>query len=211
MAYTSPTRWSSGWNARPLPRRLQVRARQEPSVSDAARKRSRVFLPSRPPTRPFKPASPVKWLLRSDGASSPEVRKHMPALPCSALPCRLLSLEGGLRMPMPMRHAPCALSWVGGHPFLPVFFLFLGGRGGLTMPMPVPRRSKLVVTPPCPFSCISAIMRGAGLLPPLPIPMPMPVRSRLVATPFFVSESGVGLPPPYAHSYARAYAHAQAL
>ena len=39
------TRWLSGWGARPLPRRLQVRARQVPIVIDAARKRSRVFLP----------------------------------------------------------------------------------------------------------------------------------------------------------------------
>ena len=112
MAYTSPTRWSSGWNARPLPRRLQVRARQEPSVSDAARKRSRVFLPSRPPTRPSKPAWPAKWPLRSDGTSSPEVRKHMPALPCSALPCRLFSLEDGLRtlaQPTPRGRVPARI------------------------------------------------------------------------------------------------------
>ena len=51
LVHLQPTRWSSGRSARPLPRRLQARARQVPSVSDAARKRSRVFLPLSPPAR----------------------------------------------------------------------------------------------------------------------------------------------------------------
>ena len=51
------TRWPSGWDVRPLPRRLQVRARQVPSVSDAARNRSRVFFACAPPWRP--PPHPV--------------------------------------------------------------------------------------------------------------------------------------------------------